>query len=283
MVTNKVEKQKELLIGFANNISKYKNQISLWYNSFKKHSNSRVVLIAANINKQEAFILEKIGVEFISISLSDTAYINHKRIEYILNFLENTNEELILSTDVFDVAFQANPFVKLNSNYDFFVASECINVCNEPWNSNNINSLFPQYYSKCHNNEVICSGVIAGKRNKLLHIYTRLLDLCDNHSTNKHNIKDQAALIVMINNNEIDKIKIFNLHDAWAVHCAVAGPTQFFDKWGFDRHISKYGIPKIVDNKVYNSNNNLFDIVHQFNRIKEWNTAINQEYLNGSD
>jgi hypothetical protein len=185
-----------------------------------------------------------------------------------------------LSTDVFDVAFQGNPFLKLDTDsYDFFVGSEGVKVNQEPWNANNINVLFPKYYPKCIDKQVLCSGVVAAKKHILIKVYERMLDLCENHSTNNHPTQDQAALMVMANNEKIEKMKIFNLDDGWVIHSAVAGPTEFWNKWGFAENL-ECEKPEICGNKICNSKGMVFDIVHQFNRIPEWNDLIGKEVIN---
>jgi hypothetical protein len=269
---------KKILVGLSNNIASNKDKVRLWSESFKRHSDGDVVLIAANMNDEDKYACDELGVDFKSVEISDTFYINHKRIECIREWIKNSDADIILSTDVFDVAFQNDPFKKMDlSNFDFFVGGEGVNVNQEPWNSNNISCLFQDQFQKCADKEVICSGVMAGKKSALLNVYDRMFELCEN-SPNHHNIKDQAALIVMIANNEIPKIKIFNLDDGWAVHCAVAGPTQFFEGWGFKDSL-KYGIPKMIDGEICTAVGVPFDIVHQFNRTPEWHQQIKEKYL----
>jgi hypothetical protein len=103
-----------------------------------------------------------------------------------------------------------------------------------------------------------------------------MFDLCEGGSDD-HNIKDQAALIVMIANNEIERMKIFNLDEGWAMHCAVSGPTEFFVRWGFNNSL-KYGTPKMLNNNVCTLNGDSFDMVHQFNRVPEWHEIIKEKY-----
>ena len=151
-------------------------------------------------------------------------------------------------------------------------------VSEEPWNSDWINKLFPNDYYECINQEVICSGVIGGKRLPLINLYKRMFELCEN-STNLTNIQDQAALIVMVKNKEIDNLKIFNLTDGWVVHCAIAGPTQFFESFGFKGNIeNRYGIPQLITDRICTKNGDPYDMVHQFNRIPEWNEILTNQY-----
>jgi hypothetical protein len=268
---------KRVLLGLSNNIHLNKNKIKLWVNSFRQFCDDDIILLAANINDDDIATCEELNIKYKAVTIEDTWYINHKRLEHTLNYLIESDIDLFLITDVFDVAFQGNPFLKMDiDNYDVFVSGEGILVGQEPWNFDNINKIFPDEISKCINNEIICSGIIGGKREPLIKLYQRMFELCELGS-NDHNIKDQAALIVMIANNEIDKLKVFNLDDGWAMHCAVAGPTQFFISWGFKNNI-KYGIPKLENNNITTSEGANYDIVHQFNRVPEWNNLLNEKY-----
>lgn len=271
------EVNSKLLIGLANNISKNYNKIALWFKSFRKHCDHRVVLIVANPSNDDVAACKKLGIEYISVEIKHDHQINHKRIESIKSFLEKTKEDIILSTDVFDVVFQSDPFKKLDPMYDFFVGGEGVRVNQEPWNHNNIKTLFPNHYRSCESQEVICSGVIAGKRSAVIKVYERMFALCEN-SSNKHDIQDQAALIYMVANNEISNIKIFTLDDGWVVHAAVSGPTKFFEKWGFSRAI-RYGHPIVCDGFICTAKAEPYDIVHQFNRVPVWNQMLHYNYL----
>ena len=174
--------------------------------------------------------------------------------------------------------FQADPFYRLDlETYDIFVSGEGVNVNQEPWNYDNIKKIFPQEIEKCSDKEIICSGIIAGKVDSLINLYKKMYDLCE-IGTNDHNIKDQAALNVIIANNDLNNLKIYNLNDAWAMHCAVSGPTVFFISWGFKNSI-KYGIPKIIDGVVLTENGLVYDMVHQYNRVPEWEEAIKNKVL----
>ena len=269
---------KRALIGLSDNISENINKIKLWAKTFRRYCNDDIILLTVNSSITDIQMCENLNLGIIckSVYINNVKQINHKRLEHISNFLHISNIDLCIITDVFDVVFQANPFIKLDiTKYDVFVGGEGILVNQEPWNNHNIGVLFEHRIEKCRNNEVICSGVIAGKKQTLIAVYNKMFELCEN-SPDNHDIKDQAALIVMIANNMIPNIKIFNLDDGWVVHCAVAGPTVFFDSWGFRNNL-KYGIPQMKDDgRVYTQSGDLFDIVHQFNRVPEWHQKIRE-------
>lgn len=269
---------KKALLGLSNNVGLNIDKIKVWSKSFKKYSDGEVILLCANSNQEEIQFCIDNGIIPIPVNIEDTWRINHKRLERTFEFLENSDIELFLITDVFDVVFQSNPFDKFDLNYDIFVGAEGVLVSEEPWNSDWINKLFPNDYYECINQEVICSGVIGGKRLPLINLYKRMFELCEN-STNLTNIQDQAALIVMVKNKEIDNLKIFNLTDGWVVHCAIAGPTQFFESFGFKGNIeNRYGIPQLITDRICTKNGDPYDMVHQFNRIPEWNEILTNQY-----
>jgi len=268
---------KKALIGVSNNINQHISKIKVWSDSFKKFVDGDVILLCANSTEDELKKCEDMGIIPIPVNIQDTWRINHKRLEKTFEFLEKSDIELFLITDVFDVVFQSNPFDKMDLKYDVFVGGEGVLVNDEPWNCDNISKIFPSEINKCRPIEVICSGVIGGKKTPLINLYKRMYELCEEGS-DEHNIKDQAALIVMVANNEINNLKIFNLDEGWVVHCAVAGPTDFFDAWGF-RGKLKYGIPYLNNESVYSQTNIKYDIVHQFNRVPKWNDILIKNYV----
>jgi len=273
---------KKMLLGLCNNASANKEKIRLWSESFRRVSEGEVVLLNANAKPEDIWACESLGVRHVEVEVPDTYHINHKRLEHLANFMRESDAELFLVTDVFDVAFQGDPFLKMDlENYDVFVSGEGVKVNQEPWNADNITKLFPEKRSKCGEREILCSGVIAGKRDQMVRLYERMFELCE-ASGKAHNIKDQAALIVMATDEEIPRLKIFNLDEGWAMHCAVAGPTQFFESWGFKDSI-RYGIPKLEEGSVLTSYGTKYDIVHQFNRIPDWHKAISERLLRTED
>lgn len=271
------------LVGLSNHINEHFHKIATWAKSFMFYCpEGRVVLICANATEEEIQRCKDIGIEVISVKVEDERTINHQRLYPIKNFLESEppSDNLYLITDVFDVVFQRDPFEQWNlQEYDVFVSEEGIDVHEEPWNFSNISGLFPNDFNLCLHHPIICSGVIGGKRDALISLYDRMFYMCEHESTDAHNIKDQAALIVLLARNEIPRVQIFKLKDAWTVHCAVAGPTQFFESWGFKNKLERTQTPiPYMEECLVKSDGKPFAIVHQFNRIPEWNSVLTKPY-----
>jgi len=272
---------KKVLTGFCNNITDHKEKIKWWVESFRKHSDAEVVLIAANMNDGDRRVLSDLNVNYVEVTENDTWYINNKRLRHTKEFLESSDGDVFLITDVFDVLFQSDPFQKMDlDNYDVFISKEGIKVVEEPWNGDVINKVFPDQLQSCLETEIVCSGIIGGKRESLIKLYDKMDYMCEN-SPNDHNIKDQAALIILVKDNWIDNLKNFSLDEGWAMHCQSAGPTYFFEAWGLKNSILRkgYGIPELRDDGfVYTQSGIKYDMVHQFNRVDEWKNIITKEY-----
>lgn len=270
---------KKILTGLSNNISQNKQKIKVWSESFRKHSDGDVVLIAANATDEDIKACEELGIQHYLVNVDDTYYINHKRLEHTRDFLKTSDGDLFLITDVFDVVFQSDPFAKFDlENFDLFFAAEGVLVSEEPWNADVIMKVFGDEINDCRNSEIICSGVIGGKREQLIDLYDKMFTKCE-EGTDKHNIKDQAALILLLAHGKLDRYKILTLNDGWAMHCATSGPTEFFIPWGMKNTIEKrYNVPTMINDKVCTSDGRVFDIVHQFNRVPEWKEILTKEY-----
>lgn len=260
---------RKLLTGVCNNVTKNIDKILLWKNSFEKVvPEGSVVLLAYNPTPEDIKTLEDNNIMFLNVSEEGTETVNNQRLTILSDFFRHHAKyyDVCLSTDVFDVAFSRDPFKKLDLvKYDIFVAGEGVTHGEEPWNTDVMNKCFPKYNKVVKNQEVFCSGVIAGKPAQLS---TFFLDMVKITLTSKkgHDIEDQAAMNILISQNEKYNLKKFNLKDNWAIHLATGGPTQFFEPWGFKARIKdRYGItPDWTD----------YDIVHQFNRIPEIHESI---------
>jgi len=270
---------KQILTGLCNNIAENRAKIKVWSESFRKYSDGDIILIAANTTEEDIQTCIDLNIKYFQVTVVDTWHINNKRLKHTKDFLKQSDGDLFMITDVFDVVFQANPFNKMDlNNYDVFISKEGVLVSEEPWNADVIMKVFPDDVKSCMQTEIVCSGVIGGKKDALINLYDKMDYMCEN-SSNAHNIKDQAALIVMVKNNEIERLRNFSLNDGWAMHCATSGPTDFFIPWGFKGIIgSRYNIPTMINDKVCTSDGRVFDIVHQFNRVSDWKKILTRQY-----
>jgi hypothetical protein len=272
-----------ILVGLCNKVNENVQRVKAWALSFKRHcSHGKIVLLCAGSTRKEMDECRKFGIETIPVCVKSELTINHQRLLHIDEYLsQEIGGDIFLITDVFDVIFQKNPFEACDiHNYEIFVSEEGVDVNQEPWNSKNIHDLFPDAIDICLRHPIVCSGVIGGKRDALSRLYERMYVMCEHESTNAQNIRDQAALIVLLSKGEVPKVKIFQLEEGWAVHCAVAGPTEFFEKWGFKSKLHKKNIPiPYMESGVVKTRGNPYAIVHQYNRVSEWSQALIKQYI----
>jgi len=271
---------KRVLTGVSNNIATNIKKINVWAQSFKKYvEDGEVVLIAADMTEQDKEVLNRIDIKYFEVQTDRSITVNDSRIRHTADWLEQSDYGSYLVTDVFDVCFQGNPFDMFNTEkYDFYVASEGVLHSEEPWNMDVMNKTFPEYVNFIRPFEVVCSGVIGGTKSSLLKTL-RLQQELINKALHGHDIRDQAALNILLHNGKIDRAKVFTPKDGWAVHCALAGPTFQHKEWGLGRSIAdKYGSAKLEDRRIVTAERIPFKIAHQYNRIPEWNRLIVEEY-----
>jgi hypothetical protein len=272
---------KKVLTGVSNNITCNIDKIKVWANSFKKHvKDGEVVLIGADMDVQDRNILNLNGIKFHAVQSDKTMTINDSRLIHTANWIENSPYDLFMVTDVFDVCFQGDPFEQFDlDNYDFFAASEGLLHKEEGWNIDVITKAFPEYIDFIKPYEIICSGIMGGKKDILVKTLRKQQKLV-NLSLKTHDIRDQAALNILIHTDSIERIKIFTPNEGWALHCALSGPTVEFNAWGLaEHHKKRYGLPLLEGNSLKNTNGLFYKIVHQYNRIPEWNEKITSEYV----
>lgn len=156
----------------------------------------------------------------------------------------------VLHVDVTDAYFQSNPFESVSG--DLVVVSEEINIENCQWNLSMLANLYSTSYT---GKEVICSGVIYGKR-------LPFIDLCDKiilealaPNTKAIRGSDQPIVIKLIYANEV-QATVLDSSSAFAVHLhhQLSGNVD---------------IAEIERMTVSNKEGKKFAIVHQYNRSPE--------------
>ena len=268
----------KVLTGVSNNVAKNINKIKVWANSFKKQTGGDVVLIAADMTEEDRDVLNANGIQFHEVTTDANLTINDSRLIHTANWIESSNYDLFMVTDVFDVCFQGDPF-EMFDHHDFYAASEGLIHTEEAWNLDVMNKAFPEWVDFIKPHEIVCSGVMGGRKETLVKTLRMQQELVDG-ALHGHDIRDQAALNILIYKDLIPNCKIFKPNEGWAVHCALSGPTFETGAWGLDKiHINRYGLPFLEENVLKNPNGLVFKIAHQYNRIPEWNEKIIAQYV----
>ena len=271
---------RKALTGVSNNVAKNIDKIKVWAHSFEEQTDGDAVLIAADMSEDDKVSLETNNIKYFEVKTDQNLTINDSRLNHTANWIENSDYDVFMVTDVFDVCFQGDPFELMDFNsYDFFAASEGIFHREEPWNMDVMTKAFPEEHDFIKPFEVVCSGVMGGKKDSLVKTLRMQQKLVDG-ALHGHYIRDQAAFNILIYKNQIEKCKIFKPNDGWVIHCSLSGPTFQHIEWGLGKLIeSRYGLPVLKGNHLVDSNDRLYKIAHQYNRIPEWDVKIIEKYV----
>lgn len=206
----------------------------------------------------------------------------YERHNVIRDYLLNNNEpdDVILTTDTFDVCFQSNPFdwYSKNRSNDLLLGSEGITIENEHWNRGVISKSFRAHIDEIVKNDVFCAGVIMGRASVICDLMLMIYNFTKFIKSEDSEGVDQAALNVLLGTEYFNqKLQVTTTSENFVVHCAVSGPTELFIPWGFKKNY-KYDLPSFDGNNVVNKDSVPYCIVHQYNRVKEWDKFFVEKY-----
>jgi hypothetical protein len=203
--------------------------------------------------------------------------INNDRFEHIPFFLKSLAKEekfrYIISTDVRDVIFQSNPSVWLENNIGdkkLNICCESILVKDEPWNRETMLGVFGQrFLDKTANDLVMNVGIVSGEFDYVLDLFTTLSLMYDKRI--KY-IQDQSSLNILMSMNPYKNITNFNKsEDGFACQLHIHAPK-------YDKTYLTEPSPKMIDGLVCTSKGVPYPIVHQYDRILDWENIINVKY-----
>ena len=263
------------------------DRIEGWVKSASVHcKDAKKILFCLDKDIPKGFDkIKSLGIELIHLPTNEvngTDIVKSERFHIIWEYLRKIEDKksIVLTTDTLDVCFQSDPFewYANNKKNELLLGSEGISIQREHWNHRNIKSKFNHYFDHVKDNDVLCCGVIMGEvgivEDLILHMfgYARLFKSEDNEGG------DQGAMnVILLSNYFKSKLQVTTSSEPMIIHCATAGPTDLFVSWGFKDNY-KYDLPKFDGNNVVNKDNIPYCIVHQYNRVKEWEKFFNEKH-----
>jgi hypothetical protein len=189
-----------------------------------------------------------------------------------------TDIRYVISTDV-DVIFQSDPSEWLEKNIGdkkLNYGCEGLKYKDEPWGNENINQCFgPVIHNYMKDTPIYNAGSMAGEHKTFID-YSLNVWLAIQHI--RHPTPDQAGVNLMLSLEPYKSITKFNDHDTnWACQC---GTTVDPSKINSFRPNLLSPEPNFDGEYVYNSKGQKYVLVHQFNRVPEWNEKIVRKYEN---
>ena len=262
---------KNLIIGGFTNYGI--NQLKPWVISAKEVAGaSDVVLVYGNATQETLDWLRSQGVILFPMLVVPNIPIHVLRFLSIYEYLENNwfNYNYVVTTDVKDVYFQADPFTFLNGR-KIVIASEGLRYKDEPWGNENLHQAYGQYvYDKFKNNEIFNVGTFGGKseyvKDMVFHIFT-------NGINRPIPIVDQAVFNVLINTQPFKDV--IQKTTQWAAELGtIMDPSkidQFRPNLLFPEPVFENGLLKDWTGQT-------FPIVHQYDRVPELKKFVQEKY-----
>jgi hypothetical protein len=264
---------KNLIIGGFTNYGI--NVLKPWVLSAKEvgGDNTDVVLVYGNTSEETLDWLQEQGI-ILKEMIGQNLPVHVLRFLSIYDYLKHHWDlyDSVVTTDVKDVYFQADPFESLKDK-KLVIASEGLKYKDEPWGNENLWQAYgPYVYDDFKENEIFNVGTFGGKseyvKDMVFHIFTnainRPIPICD-----------QAVFNVLINTQPFKEICEYS-HD-WAAELGtVMDPSkieQFRPNLVFSEPIWKDGqllIPPMGMKP--------FPIVHQYDRVPHLKKFVQEKY-----
>ncbi|WP_067903791.1 glycosyltransferase family 2 protein [Nocardia vaccinii] len=170
-------------------------------------------------------------------------------------------------TDIRDVYFQSDPSLWLESHLTkpILAVSEAIRYADEEWNRDNLNAALPAQAARLMSKTVCNAGVLAGE-------VTAVADLCLAISLVARSTPvyqgDQAAYNLLLDMEPYrSTVQVAVSEDGFACQAAALGSAWL-------RPISLEPPPTLDAEGVRTAGGKLYSIVHQYDRIPEWNALL---------
>ena len=187
--------------------------------------------------------------------------------------------DVVIATDTRDVYFQGDPSAWIRTRLPrerrlLVAGSESIQYRDEPWGRENLEQAYgPVILDVMKDDEVINVGALGGEPELMK-------DLCLNifltSCGGRIPIADQAAFNVLLRTRPYrDVVWLARQRDGWACH---AGTTADPGKLGSFRPFLTESEPSFGKGVVLTSAGEPFCIVHQYDRVPEWNRLVREKH-----
>ena len=262
---------KNLIIGGFTNYGI--DQLKPWVISAKEVAGDNdVVLVYGNATDETLDWLVEQNVVIVPMLQAQNIPIHVLRFLSIYEYLDKHWQfyDYVVTTDVKDVYFQADPF-KFLVDRKLVIASEGLKYKDEPWGNENLFQAYgPYVYEKFKDNEIFNVGTFGGKseyvKDMVFHIFTnginRPIPICD-----------QAVFNVLLNTQPFKDIATKTIQ--WAAELGtIMDPSkieQFKPNLLCDEPIWENGKLKYSDGLV-------FPIVHQYDRVPVLKKFVQEKY-----
>ena len=272
--------EKNLIIGGVQNYGI--NELKPWVLSIEENiPDAHRVMCFKNISQETQNWLVNKGFELVEMPDAQIP-VHVLRFLSIYEYLrENHNKfKYVITTDVKDVYFQKDPFQFLKntnvgrSSTKIVCGSECLKYKDESWGNDNLMQAYGPYIHSLFKDETIYNvGVLAGTSE---YIKDLVFNIFTNGINRPISIVDQAVFNVLINTQPYkDVVFKASMNSSFACQAGtVADPSKINS---FRPNLLEQE-PVWNDGVVETYDGRPFYIVHQYDRVPEWENHIYKKY-----
>ena len=198
----------------------------------------------------------------------------------VYNYLSSIkgDYDYVVMTDLKDVYFQADPFEWMKKNLNgkkIVTGSESLKYKDEAWNNQNLIDTFrgiTSLYDAFKDKEIFNVGVLGGHPEYLADLFLHNFMLAIGNPP----ALDQGTFNILMHTKPYSDIVYFaKQHEGWACH---AGATVDPSKIDTFRPYFLEAEPTYKDGIVYTSSGKKFCMVHQYDRVPQWNADVRKRY-----
>lgn len=254
------------------------DDIKLWVNSVDTNCGEcDKIVLCYNIPFETKKILKDRGyIVFEGVLNTQVVIQRFHDMWHILNQIKS-NYQYIITTDVKDAVFTSNPFIWIETHIgdkSIVISSENLKYKDEEWGKTNIDMCYGGIVREWIMEECIFNaGVIAGKIDRVSQLFL-LIYLISKASVSYS--PDQAAFNILLSTKLLEN-EIFcpTELDAWV---AQLGTTLDPTRIGYNgKHLEP--LPVIDGDRLLNSINKEYVIIHQYDRVPLITNIIKNKYI----
>jgi len=267
------------------------SEIETWAKSIRQTGyTDDIILLSYRIDPTENVsykqLMETYGIEVLSFDYDENGnslnlsgpvsnqvqhHIWRMRFFHMWQFLnERTEYTHVINSDVRDVIFQRNPNDFLKNVSGIIAPAEGVRMVHENWNAKSVYDCFGPYVWELVAKDFMIynCGSWAGEAKLVkwlaLTIYTM--------THQRANPGDQPAFNLLMNGllKECGIAKEYTMSDEWACQCAIITKQETLN-------VFEHQLPVLGDDGIVrNVNGTPYVLVHQYDRIPAWKTAISR-------
>jgi hypothetical protein len=209
------------------------------------------------------------------------AEISVNRFYYIWYFLSRAAvappPRYVIAIDVGDVVFQRNPSLWLEQHLGdkrLVVGCESLQFEDEPWSAQTMQECYGPHVWEAYRHKLIYNaGTIAGEFRTMMDLCLQLYLLSPG---DRVPYSDQQALNLLLGSEVYREITRFaSSEDGWACQAGTTADPELLQKVG---PYLTCPSPSFDGEFVRTEAGEIFTLVHQYNRVPEWDSALKKKY-----